>query len=1022
MKVGRAKRVGNDAQRLSDQPCEKTMKDHRRGSDTRWLAVMVAMALLSSTAAAAIDYAHDDIQISGQELYGFRDAGHDVTVVLGGFQLTFGHRILSGRDAVLWIDTRQMGNRPLHDITVYIEGEARAAEGGSVTTDSTMLVTLHTDGRIRSSTRVGQRDLGNLPLYLRAVEVRQAPLSQEKPPAAAVATVAGPAEPNAKDLVAWAGTSGAKARPKPAGAAPTGNVPSKGSQGQTFEPVPTGPMAIVTPAKSPTTKPAPKIVKPINFSADRVHSEQISAGAPPNQATVLNGHVYLSQGNPDSTQFLELRSDSAVIFTRPAGATSQPAKDARGPLAFRPSGGQMNIEGVYLEGDVIISRGERTFRGPAAYYDFLTDRAVVVSPVFRTVQEQRNIPIYVRAKEARLLSAREAWFKDAKISSSEFYTPSYHMGASTVYLTDTAPYDDVGERLGPASWEARAFNTTSNIAGVPFFYWPYQDTDFTEGHTPLRRLQIGRNGNFGWGVETQWHLFRMLGLIAPEGYKGTLEINGYQKGWLGGAKLDYTRKDYSGYDMFYGVLDRRGEDTFGNQQDNIEAPTERGRVLMRHKQILPQDWELQTELGYVCDRNFMEAYFPAEYAAGKPQETLTYLRQQRDNRAITALLQYRLNRFDTQTESAPDVAFHWIGEPLWGDRLTYYNETRAGIKRYRPDKGDPNVYPGDDSDLLLRPDTRNEIDLPLHAGPFNMVSYATGRATYWSDVPDGGDAFRPYGQIGQRIDTHIWRTYDNVTSRLWDVNRLRHVITPEATAFISDAGGVSPNELYPLDPDIEQHLYSLAGGQLGLRQRLQTKRGPVGSQRTVDWMRFDLTAGFYDNGDPNLIANGRNFWYRPENSVARNNVTGEYSWQISDSTSFLADAIYDTNRDIFGQADAGISIQRDPRVRYYVGWRALKDLDSSLATFGLNYKLTRKYSVSFFEQYDMAFHNGQNEATSLSIIRQLPRWFAGLTFTFIQGSDQGNDVSVMLTLWPEGVPEAQLGSSRMSMLGKSDKN
>jgi len=1000
------------------------MKDHRRGSGTRWLSAMAAMALLSSTAVAAIEYAHDDVQISGQELHGFRDAGHDVTVVLGGFQLTFGQRILSGRDAVLWIDTRQMGNRPLHDITVYIEGEARAAEGGAITTDNTMLVTLHTDGRIRSSARIGQHDLGNLPLYRRAVEARQAPQAQEKSPAATVAPPTSLAEPNAKDLVAWAGTADAKVQPKPTGAAQTGMAQPKGGQAQTAEPAPTGPMAVAKPAKPPTTAPAPKVVKPVNFSADRVHSEPTGAGAPPSQVTVLNGHVYLSQGEPDSTQFLELRSDSAVIFTRPGGAASQPAKDARGPLAFRPSSGQqMNLEGVYLEGDVIISRGERTFRGPAAYYDFLTDRAVVVNPVFRTIQEQRNIPIYVRAKEARLLSSREAWFKDAKISSSEFYTPSYHMGAATAYLMDTAPYDEEGERLGPASWQARALHTTANVGGVPFFYWPYQKTDFTEGHTPLRRVQIGRNGDFGWGVETQWHLFRMLGLIAPEGYKGTLDINGYEQGWMGGVNLDYTRKNYSGYDKFYGLLDQRQEDDFGNERDNIPAPKQRGRVLMRHKQILPQDWELQTELGYVCDRNFMEAFFPAEHFAGKPQETLTYLRQQRDNRAITVLLQYRLNRFDTQTESAPDVAFHWIGQPLWRDRLTYFNETRAGIKRYRPDKGDPNVYPDDDSDLLFRPDTRNEINLPLHAGPFNLVSYATGRATYWSDIPGSGDQyFRPYGQIGQRVNTHIWRTYNNVTSRLWDVNRLKHIITPEATAFISDAGGVYPNELYPLDPDIEQHLYRLGGGQLGLRQRLQTKRGPAGNQHTVDWMRFNLTAGFYDNGDPNLIVNGKNYWYRPENSVARNNVTGEYSWQISDSTSFLANAIYDTNRGIIGQADAGIAVQRDPRVRYYLGWRALKDLDTSLATFGLNYKLSRKYSFSFFEQYDMDFNSGQNQATSLSIIRQLPRWFAGLTFTFIQGTNEGDDVSVMLTFWPEGVPEAQLGGTRMNLLGKSDKN
>jgi len=1010
------------------------MKDHRRGSVRRWLAAIAALAVWAASAPAAIEYAHDDVRISGKVLHAFSDAGHDVTVALGDFKLVFGWRVLSGRDAVLWIETRQMGNRPLHDLTVYIEGDARAEEAGAVTSDKTLLVTLHTDGRIRSSVRVEQRDLANLPLYARAVEARQKPQALQAEQEEQKATEPQPAtaaEPNATELVAWAGTEGAKGpakKPEMPASGPavvaTGTRAAK-SQAKVAETRPAQPAGVGTAAATPLKPaPPPKVVRPVNFTADKVSSRQIGEGAQQHQVTVLNGHVYLSSGDPDSTQFLELRSDAAVVFTRqPPPGEKTPAKDTGSPLSPRlPSGSKLTPEGVYLEGDVIISQGERSFRGPAAYYDFLTDRAIVIEPVFRTVQEQRDIPIYVRAKEARMLSAREAWFKDAKISSSEFYTPSYHMGATTAYLMDTAPYDSQGERLGPVSWESRLWNTTANVAGVPWFYWPYQKTDFTEGHTSLRKIQLGRGGDFGWGVETQWHLFRMLGLIAPEGFKGTLDLNGYQYGWLGGVNLDYTRPNYSGYDMLYGVIHRKQEDNFGNDLQNVPAPEERGRLLMRHKQILPQDWELQSELAYVCDRNFMEAYFPAEHFAGKEQETLVYLRQQRDNRAITALLQYRLNRFDTQTESAPDVAFHWIGQPLLDDRLTLFSENRAGIKRYRTDKdiSDPNV---EDSNLFPRADTRQEIHLPLHAGPINLVSYATGRATAWGDAPPlGGDNFRPYGQLGQRIDTHIWHVYNNASSRIWDVNRLKHIITPEATAFISGAGGVYPNDLLPMDPDIEGHLYRLGGAQMGVEQRLQTKRGPANNQKTVDWMRLNLSASFFDNGDPNLVSNGKFDWYRPEYSVARNNLTGEYSWQISDATAFLANANYDLNRGIVGQADAGIAVQRDPRLRYYLGWRALKDLDTSLATVGFNYKLSRKYSVSFFEQYDLDFNSGQNQATSISIIRQLPRWFAGVTFTFIQGMAEGDDVGIMLTIWPEGVPEVQMGSQRMNMLGKSEKN
>jgi hypothetical protein len=258
---------------------------------------------------------------------------------------------------------------------------------------------------------------------------------------------------------------------------------------------------------------------------------------------------------------------------------------------------------------------------------------------------------------------------------------------------------------------------------------------------------------------------------------------------------------------------------------------------------------------------------------------------------------------------------------------------------------------------------------------------------------------------------------------MWDIRRLKHIITPEATVFGSTTGGVDPCDLFPMDPGIEQHITQLSGGSIGVRQRLQTKRGPAGAaERTVDWMRLNVIASFFNENDPNLAANGRFLWYRPEYSLARNNVQTEYDWQISDSTAFLSDFNWDFDNSAIGQANAGLAVARDPRVRYYVGWRYLKDLSSSLATFGVTYKLSRKYTVSFFEQYDLDFEGGQNQATNLSIIRQYPRLFAGVTLTYLQGQDTGNNVGIMFTVWPEGVPEVRLGSRTMDLLGSSDKN
>ncbi len=583
-------------------------------------------------------------------------------------------------------------------------------------------------------------------------------------------------------------------------------------------------------------------------------------------------------------------------------------------------------------------------------------------------------------------------------------------------MMDTTPYSPEGKRLGERSWQAKMSHVTYNIRGIPVFFAPSARGDFKQGDTALRKVQAGKHGDFGWGVETQWHLFRLLGLVRPKGFRGRFQLDWMERGLFSGVNIKYARRNFSGYHLAYGAVDRRGEDEFGTERDNIPAPQERGRLLMRHKQFLPKDWQLQLELSYICDRNFLEQYFPNEFYAGKEQETLIYAKKQRDNWAFTSLVQYSLNRFLTQTDSYPDVGLYLLGEPLWGQRLTFFHESHAGIKRFRPD----NRTGEDDSRSFVRLDTRNEIDLPLHVGPINIVPYVVGRATYWGAKRfEDSEKSRHYGQVGVRADAHIWRVYDGVESRMWDVHRLKHIITPEVVTWVASSHGVYPEELFPTDPDIEEHLERTSGFAVNLYQRLQTKRGPAGNRRTVDWMRLNLSLGVYDNDRDEVPSDGRFFFYRPEQSLDRNHFNTEYFWYISDSTTLLADLNYDIDDQRFARGNLGLAVVRDPRLRYYAGIRYIDDVDSAVGTFGINYRINRKYSISAFQQYDFAFRGGENLATSVSIIRKLPRWYAAFTFTYDRATQ---DVTLLITFWPEGIPEVRLGGAKLALLSRSDKN
>ncbi|MFP4353660.1 MAG: hypothetical protein ACLFUJ_00950 [Phycisphaerae bacterium] len=949
----------------------------------RLLLAAMTVLLAGQIAQAQQRYLAEDVRVVGKEFHAFTDAKQPVTVVLGPVQIQAGQRSITARDAVIWVSPDRSNQAGLREMHIYLEGDVRVVEpGGATTNDARMLVVLRHRGGLSAKGVWVDRPLDDYPLYLRARQVRQKYLTQaDQAPDQALAVVSEPSQqtPQQRQLP-----------PRP----------------RTVEPVePLEPLEIATVRLGKVT------TRTVDDETRRITVAQADE----------SGRIYLALGTAKSTDFLELRAAGAVIFSEkrsPQRARVPYAAELAGAtsdLKGGQEGWKETITGIYLEGDVIIQRGERTLTGPRAYFDTISDRALVTDGVFRTIQEQRNVPIWIRAAQVRTLSAREMWFRDAKVSTSDFHSPTYHIGAKEAYVKDTTPYDDEGEPLALESFAAELKHTTFNVRSLPILYWPYTQTELQRDHTALRRITASSDSVAGLGVYTQWHLFRLLGIVRPEGYKGRLDLNLTERGPQASASISYARRDYFGYAVLEGMVDDQDDD-FGDELENVDAPDSRGRILLRHKQVLESDWQLQFELSHLCDRNYLRQFDPIEHWAGKEQESLIYAKKTGQDWAFTALAKYRLNRFEDQKEAAPELAFWVPGKPLLDDLVTYHGEHRAGMVRFRHDTADKI---NEDSDWFFRGDSRNELALPLRWGPVNLTPYMVGRLTYWEDEPAGGENFRPYGQVGLRTSAQMWKVLPHVSSETWDLHGLRHLVQGEVDAWLGSSGGVHSDELYPLDADIEQRLDYLSGLTVGVHQRLQTRRGAGNDRQTVDWMRLSVVTGFYDNGSDPQPSLGQFVWYRPELSTGRNHVNVDYEWNISDSTALLADMNYDIDRDVIGQANAGFAVNRSPRLRYYIGWRMIRDLDSSVLTFSAFYQLNEKYSLTFTEQFDFDYDGKRNLVTSLSIVRKFPRWYVGFGLSFDARYDE---LSLALSLWPEGVPEFRIRGTRLSLLGTSDQN
>ncbi len=971
-----------------------------------WAALLLALASGVQREARAQQYELDDepqlaatISESDVELktrfarQWTAENGERVVLMSGDFQLTLAGRTLSAKNAVVWIaaaiapDTQ----RRYHALTVYLSEYAEVREpGGTITLDEVLLVRgLRTYGKIikyQDAHLVGASETS--PLYQQALRDRMLVEGQEG--------------------------------------------------GLRVE----SPLSIRRPGQ-------PERRRAIRYRLSRIDPAQTPQGE---RVFVSTGGVYFSQdGGPDAP-LLEIRAQNAVVFpaedlaesvvgqalegrergsTAPDAAGPAPAelRDAAAPdgaevrrgglLGLDDSAGPGQVRSVYLEGDVVLSLGNRMIRAHRLYYDFERERAVILDAVFRAEIPERGIPLYLRADEIRQLSAREFSAENARVTTSEFFTPHYHIGAERVVLRDVTPRDTQGQAVSPLAGEYEMWNTTLNVGGVPLLWWPYSKGRLEQTETLLRSLRTGYGSRYGFEFESRWSLFGLLGVLPPPGFDATLRLDYLsRRGPAVGIDSDYETKDYYGLLRTYFIQDD-GKDKLGPLRKSEEDPSsnQRGRVLWRHRHYLPDQWEVTLELSYISDPYFLEEYEESEWFEGKEQETLIYLKRAVGNEAITLLANWRLLDFVTQTEHLPDLAYRRIGDTFL-DPVVSYTEARFGLVRFQPDDRhffNERRYTNEGrSDLTVRADARQEFELPLKLAGATVVPFASLRGTYWDGQPmDTGALWRGMGIYGVRGGASFSRVFDDVRSELLDIDRIRHIIQPHYVAWWGHSNERS-SDITPFDYGIET-IDAFYGAAAGVRQTWQTKRGPPGNQRTVDLLTLNLEVGaFGDTDERRDFSNGWVDPLRPEQSRTRNYLAGDLVYRLSDSTSLLYDFNFDLNDRSFDRHNVSLTIERNPRLAYVLGARYAGDLDMSLVGGGFNYKLNEKHITAMRAWFDV--DTGRLGEVTFSYIRKLPRWYVGLNLEYDQVDD---DFSVSLSLWPEGVPEWALGSRRFTKLSTS---
>ena len=344
----------------------------------------------------------------------------------------------------------------------------------------------------------------------------------------------------------------------------------------------------------------------------------------------IEGGIVISYWDRKRDSTMQMTAQRAVVFFEP------------GPLQDFARAGAEQVRGIYLEGDVVAdmqsASGRYSVRSPRVFYSVKENRAVLIDAVFWTYDQQRRLPLYVRAKSIEQVSADEFKATGARLTNSPFFSPDLSIGASTVTIKPSPP--EAGERR--IFIDAR--DITLRAGGVPFFYWPVMRGDPHD--LPLRDLRVESSSGSGTAIKTTWNFWSLVGIQTPKDVRADLMLDWYfDRGPALGTELSWATDTGNGGLFGYLVPNDTGRDLLVTGAKKDFDGQVRGIVTAEHRATLSDEWSLFLEGAYISDETFVDGFFEDQAKNRREFTNALYLRRLRDNSALTVLAKSTLNDF-----------------------------------------------------------------------------------------------------------------------------------------------------------------------------------------------------------------------------------------------------------------------------------------------------------------------------------------------------------------------------------------
>ncbi|MCF6148902.1 MAG: LPS-assembly protein LptD [Candidatus Kuenenia sp.] len=764
----------------------------------------------------------------------------------------------------------------------------------------------------------------------------------------------------------------------------------------------------------------------IDIIADHIDSWEEEDGR---RIIVALGNVKIKKEDMD------IDADSVILWFDKSALPDVPQQSIELPLSE-----------IYAEGNVTMRRENDFLIADRIFEQTKEDRGIIIDGKIKTTIQSRrdektsdqdigsrtkkskssaleDLPAHVAAEEIRHVGKGQYELKNGRITTCGYGHPHYHFKGKKIRLIQSEEHNIVSSK-----------HNYFYLGQYPLAYFPYLSLDIQEKEKLLKEWEFGSSSRFGTFIRTDWDLYAATGGRQKEWSDLIFKLDYLQERGLGtGFDFGYRGKDLFGFvDTYY--LNDHGEYDINRIPVDEE---DRGSILWRQRQMLPYNLRMDMEYSYLSDPRFLREYFQHEFKTEKDHETVFYLRRIQDNKAATFLVNQQFNGFDTTVDSLrehnyaerlPEAKYQIISEPLMGNRvlfssensITYFNnsveqsgdseknnQTLAGFNS-------GTVNESVETQPVARIDSVARLSFPFKPWFFNVKPFVEGRVTGYSESLDtSSEGFTENGNVAGRLissfgldwsSTH-WRTY-SVYNDFFKINRLRHIFIPELRYINSPFVSLDPSELYQYD-----EIDALDSSQIlvmGVKNKLQTKRGRPGYEKTVDFIDFNIdyymfptNSGIYTEGINGIIVRKDNF------------INLDFRCQLTDIVTFISERNeFNTEEFQFDVLSYGVEVFNPPDWQFFAGHRFIRDISSTII-LAADYQISEKWSIMGREKYDLKSslsdetdddrrEERKNLKTSLVLSRYFHDWIGSLT---LELDPIRNDNSYRFDITPKGLQE-----------------